>query len=406
MIALERILTFLVLFSLVVKADGTERHPNVILILTDDQGSVDVNCYGAEDLATPHMDRIAERGVRFTQFYSAAPVCSPSRAGCLTGCIPQRAGVPGNVGQNNGLPPEQVTLAEMLRASGYATAHIGKWHLGHHPSMMPNAQGFDYSFGHMGGCIDNYSHFFYWNGPNRHDLWQNGMEIHRSGEFFGDMMVAEATEFIEANRDRPFFIYYAINMPHYPYQGDAKWLQHYRDLPYPRNLYAAFLSTVDERIGHLLTKLDELQLTDETIVILQSDHGHSEEERAHFGGGSSGPYRGHKFDLLEGGLRVPAMISWPGVLPEGETRDQFATGCDWFPTLATLCNAEIPRHRIDGKDIVPLIHSSDATSPHTSFYWESGGQKCCERELGNSTSTSQNRRFSTIFPLTWARQLT
>ncbi|MCA9215190.1 MAG: sulfatase-like hydrolase/transferase, partial [Planctomycetales bacterium] len=141
-------------------ARESDRQPNVILILTDDQGSVDVNCYGATDLSTPHMDRLARHGVRFTQFYSAAPVCSPSRAGCLTGRVPQRAGVPGNVGQQNGLPPDQVTIAELLKQKGYATAHIGKWHLGHKPTMIPNAQGFDYSFGHMGGCIDNYSHFF------------------------------------------------------------------------------------------------------------------------------------------------------------------------------------------------------------------------------------------------------
>lgn len=218
-------------FCLLISVAGaSERKPNVILILTDDQGSIDVNCYGASDLATPHMDRLARHGVRFTQFYSAAPVCSPSRAGCLTGCVPQRAGVPGNVGQKNGLPPEQITIAEMLKVNGYSTAHIGKWHLGHEATMIPNAQGFDHSFGHIGGCIDNYSHFFYWNGPNRHDLWENGIEIHRSGHFFGDMMVDQATQFVESNRDKPFFMYFAINMPHYPYQGDEKWLRYYSTL--------------------------------------------------------------------------------------------------------------------------------------------------------------------------------
>ncbi|NQV23435.1 MAG: sulfatase-like hydrolase/transferase, partial [Rhodopirellula sp.] len=145
------------------------RQPNVVLIYTDDQGSVDVNCYGTKDLITPSLDDLASRGVRFTQFYAAAPVCSPSRAAMLTGRVPQRAGVPGNVSSDHGkagMPTEQITIAEMMKKAGYATGHVGKWHLGYTPETMPNGQGFDSSFGHMGGCIDNWSHFFYWNGPN------------------------------------------------------------------------------------------------------------------------------------------------------------------------------------------------------------------------------------------------
>lgn len=371
------VLAFLVCSTSLVRAEV--RKPNVILILTDDQGSVDVNCYGASDLATPNMDRLAESGIRFTQFYSAAPVCSPSRAGCLTGCVPQRAGVPGNVGQHNGLPAEQMTIAEMLKPAGYNTAHIGKWHLGHKSTMTPNAQGFDHSYGHMGGCIDNYSHFFYWNGPNRHDLWENGIEVYRSGEFFGDIMVQQALHFMETNKDVPFFMYFALNMPHYPYQGDEKWLRYYDDLPYPRKLYAAFLSTVDERIGKVMARLDELKLTKNTIVIFQSDHGHSVEERAHFGGGSSGPFRGHKFELLEGGLRVPAIISFPGSLPEGEVRNQFATGCDWFPTIGSLTETVLPERKFDGRDLTAVIRSADAKSPHDVFCWESGGQNAVRK---------------------------
>jgi arylsulfatase A-like enzyme len=160
---------------------GAEKRsvPNVIIILTDDQGSADAHCYGAQDLQTPAMDSIAARGVRFTQFYSAAPVCSPSRAGLLTGRYPLRAGLTGNASSRQGDPgmPPQATLAKMFKAAGYATAHIGKWHLGFTPETMPNGQGFDYSFGHMGGCIDNLSHFFYWDGPNRHDLYRNGKEV-------------------------------------------------------------------------------------------------------------------------------------------------------------------------------------------------------------------------------------
>lgn len=355
---------------------ATDR-PNVLLIYADDQGSVDLNCYGATDLVTPHLDALAGRGVRFTQFYSAAPVCSPSRAALLTGRYPQRAGVPGNVSSaagHAGMPSSQITLAELLHEAGYFTAHVGKWHLGYTPETMPNGQGFDHSFGHMGGCIDNFSHFFYWNGPNRHDLHRNGTEVFADGRFFPDLMVEEIEGLLEAPREKPFFIYWAFNVPHYPYQGDEKWLRYYTErLPYPRNLYAAFLSTLDERIGRVLQKLDTLGLRDDTIVIYQSDNGHSVEERAHQGGGSAGPYRGHKFSLFEGGIRLPAMISWPGHVPEGEVRRQFATACDWLPTVLDLCGVAPAGHEIDGFSLRPLLVSANAPSPHTLFHWQSGG---------------------------------
>jgi arylsulfatase A len=354
---------------------ASDRPPNVVLILTDDQGTVDLNIYGAEDLQTPHMDGIAHRGVRFTQFYAAAPVCSPSRAGLLTGRYPLRAGVPGNVSSTEGdagMPNAQVTLAETLQAAGYATAHIGKWHLGYTPETMPNSQGFDYSFGHMGGCIDNWSHFFYWHGPNRHDLHRNGQRVYHDGVYFPALMVEEAAAFMERHRDRPFFIYFAMNTPHYPYQGHARWLEHYRHLDYPRNLYAAFLSTQDEYIGQLLAAIDRLELTGHTIVVFQSDHGHSHEERAHFGGGSAGPYRGAKFSFFEGGLRVPAMIAWPGTLPEGAVRGQVAHSCDWLPTLAALCNAPLLEADIDGVSLVEVIRSPDAAPPERVLHWQTG----------------------------------
>lgn len=349
------------------------RKPNVIIIFTDDQGTVDMNCYGAGDLATPHMDALAKRGTRFTQFYAAAPVCSPSRVGLLTGRTPQHGGLNGNVRPGSeGMPSRQITIAEELKKAGYVTAHIGKWHLGHLEDTVPNGQGFDYSFGHHLGCIDNYSHFFYWNGPNRHDLWRNRKKVYEPGKFFPDLMVEEAGEFIEKNKEKPFFIYFAMNTPHYPYQGEPEWLEHYRDLPYPRNLYAAFLSTMDERIGELIAKVDEAGLKEDTIIIFQSDHGASEEVRAHGGGGSAGPHRGAKFSLYEGGIRVPAILSWPGHLPQNEVRGQLATGCDWFPTILELCGVESSGHRLDGQSLLPLLASEEAASRHEIFHWKSG----------------------------------
>ncbi|MEM0896539.1 MAG: sulfatase-like hydrolase/transferase [Verrucomicrobiota bacterium] len=370
-----RIFLVSILFSLVgvLAVSGEEdRKPNVILIFTDDQGTLDAGCYGAEDLETPALDAIAARGVRFTQFYAASAICSASRAGLLTGRTPVTAGVPGNVGLTaEGLPSSEVTIAEALQDAGYKTAHIGKWHLGNHEGTVPNGQGFDYSFGHHVGCIDNYSHFFYWNGPNKHDLFRNNEEVHYPGEFFPDMMVAESIAFMEKNKDDPFFIYFALNLPHYPYQGDRKWLKRYKDLPYPRNLYNAFMSTMDKRIEQLLDSLDQLGLTEDTIVIFQSDHGHSTEERAHFGGGYCGPYRGAKASLYEGGIRVPALISWPGNLPEGVVRDQLAVSCDWFPTILDLCGVDMPEldRPIDGKSLVRVMESEEAPTEHAYFHW-------------------------------------
>ncbi|MCH2402021.1 MAG: sulfatase-like hydrolase/transferase [Pirellulales bacterium] len=383
------------------------RKPNVIIIYTDDQGSIDLGCYGSPDLKTPHMDRLADQGVLFTQFYAAAPVCSPSRAGLLTGRFPVRAGVPGNVSSQRGkpgMPTEQITIAEALQTAGYATAHIGKWHLGYTDATMPNGQGFDYTFGHMGGCIDNYSHFFYWNGPNRHDLWRQGKRIRADGEYFPALMVAEAGQFIERHREQPFFLYFAMNAPHYPYQGHAQWLRYYqqRDVPHPRTLYNAFVSSEDDYIGQLMAKLEQLGIREETIVILQSDHGHSTEQRAHFGGGSAGPYRGAKFSLFEGGIRVPAIISWPQQLPQGAVRHQMGHSCDWLPTLAAYCNADVSQLDLDGTSLVEVI-ADDRPSPHDVLHWSIGNSWAVRsgkwKLLSKPRDTSQGPTQGPVTPL-------
>jgi arylsulfatase A len=391
-------------FALVVMA--VERSPNVIVIMADDLGSVDLGCYGTRDLHTPHIDALAERGVRFSQFYAAAPVCSPSRAGLLTGRWPVRAGVPTNCASQAGaagaLPPQELTMAEMFRDAGYATAHFGKWHVGYTPETLPQQQGFDHSFGHMGGCIDNYSHFFYWSGPNIHDLWRNGREVYHDGQYFPDLMEADASRFMQQNRDRPFFIYYALNSPHYPYQGEAKWLEYFKELPHPRRLYAAFLASQDERLGRLMATVDSLGLRENTIVVFQSDNGHSTEERAHYGGGSAGKYRGAKFSLFEGGIRVPAVISWPSHIPSGETRDQVAHACDWLPTLAQLSKVTPPAVHLDGRSLSEVINDSTVPSPHANhpLHWQVGiGQNAdwAVREgawklLGRTTDSSDGRK--------------
>jgi len=357
----------------------SQKQPNVIVILTDDQGTVDLNIYGAKDLYTPNMDRIAKEGTMFTQFYAGAPVCSPSRAALLTGKTNLKAGLEGNVPvpeyadrwQQYGLPSSEITLAEMLKKNGYYTALIGKWHLGHRPENLPNAQGFDYFFGHQRGCIDNYSHTFYWDGPNKHDLYRNVEEVYYDGMHFSDLMVDEIKQIIDTKKTEPFFIYWAFNAPHYPYQGTKKWLDYYKDLPTPRKEYAAFISNTDEKIGAVLDYLEQHQLREDTIIIFQSDHGHSLEERAFWGGGSAGIFRGSKFSLFEGGIRVPALISYPKKLPKNQTVDVACIEMDWFATLAALTQTPITE-TIDGQNLLPLIENPKLPSPHKVMHWQFG----------------------------------
>jgi len=350
------------------------RRPNVVLIFTDDQGTIDVNCFGSKDLYTPNLNALAGRGTRFTQFYVAAPICSPSRASLMTSRYPQRAELTSNAGGKRGMPGHQVTIAEMLKAAGYRTAIFGKWHLGEQPEMSPLAQGFDEFLGHKGGCIDNYSHFFYWSGPNRHDMWRNNKEHWEDGNFFPEMVVREAHRFMEENRDRPFFLYLPFNVPHYPLQGQEKYRNMYAAFEEPRGSYAAFVSTLDEKIGKVIHKIDLLGLRENTMVIFLSDHGHSVEARTFGGGGNAGPFRGHKFTLWEGGIRVPCIVSWPGHIPEDEVRDQIAISMDWIPTIAHYCGVKCLDRTVDGKNIASVIASAKSSSPHKVLHWQHANQ--------------------------------
>ncbi len=361
-----------------IPAAETAARPNVLLVFADDQGTLDVNCYGSKDLHTPALDDLARRGVRFSQFYVGAPVCSPSRAALLTGRYPQRAGVPGNVSSHpghEGMPTEQLTLAEVLREAGYRTALVGKWHLGTVPECSPTAQGFDQFFGHKAGCIDNWSHFFYWSPPHFHDLHRNDQEVYEDGQHFTDLMVREADRFITADSKRPFFLYLAFNIPHYPLQPLERFRKMYRlgdhSEGWERREYAAWIATLDDGVGRVMARIDELGLRDNTLVIFLSDHGHSAEPRANFGGGNAGPYRGNKFTLWEGGIRVPCIASWPGNIPQNEQRRQMGVSVDWFPTICGFAGVDLPERILDGKDLRPVIGSAAAPSPHEVFHWQS-----------------------------------
>jgi len=362
----------------------TKRPPNVILILSDDQGTLDANCYGGEDLYTPNIDALAKRGVRFTQFYVPAAVCTPSRGALLTGRYPLRNGARDNF---RPLKSNEITIAEVFKRAGYRTGIFGKWHVGDPLEHGPLSKGFDEFVGFRGGCLDNYTHAGYdfqgksvcgckdgGSGPgaNGHDMWRNKEPLHEEGTFFPDIMVRETNRFMEENKDKPFFVYVPFNVPHYPEQGSKEWTQIYKakGMTMPRLSYAAFLSTMDEKIGEILDKVKQLNLTEDTLVIFQSDHGYSTEARAHGGGGYSGIFRGNKFEVWEGGIRVPCIVSLPGVIAENQTRDQIATSMDWLSTCAAICDIKVPEISLDGKNILPIIKSSKATSPHKILHWQ------------------------------------
>lgn len=348
------------------------RRPNVILVVSDDQGSRDLGCYGASDLHTPHLDALAARGILFDQFYVASPICSPSRGALLTGRYPRRNGLETNAGGENGLPADEVTLANLFKDAGYHTALFGKWHLGMSDAMSPSARGFDEFFGHKEGCIDNYSHFFYWSGPNRHDLWRNNDRVHEDGVFFPDLVTREALRFLEEHREQPFFLYLPYNMPHYPMQAKPEFDALYEGMEQPRRRYAAFVSTLDDCVGRVVEKVDSLGLRGNTIILFLSDNGHSVEERAFHGGGSAGPFRGHKFTLWEGGIRTPCILSWPGAVPEGYVQAGTVSSMDWLPTLAAYCGLNRPERTVDGKDLSGFLGKGAIDGLHGELHWMVG----------------------------------
>lgn len=292
----------------------------------------------------------------------------------MTGQFSKRAGLTSNAGGNAFMPVEKETIAERMKSNGYRTGLIGKWHMGDRIEHGPNAQGFDYFWGFRGGCVDNFSHFFYWAGPNRHDLWRNDREIFAPGKFFTEESLKEVRKFTAEDKTKPFFLYWAVNMPHYPLQPTEKWLDYYASLPDPRRMYAAFVSTFDDYLGELRTFLKAEGVSENTIIVLQSDNGHSMEERNFFGGGYSGPYRAGKFSMFEGGIRVPAIISWPKELPQGEMRNQIAMNVDWFPTLVALCGLSSEGMEVDGKNLLPLIKDGSVPSPHEVLHFDCGNQ--------------------------------
>lgn len=353
------------------------RTPNVIIFYADDMGIGDVGCYGCKDIRTPNIDALAADGVRFTNYYSAAPVCSPSRAAMLTGRYPARAGMPGNAHSlpgHGGLPTTEITIAELAKSRGYATALIGKWHLGFDTGTRPNDQGFDEFFGFHAGCIDYYSHMFYWQDPPNHDLYRNRQEIHEEGQYMTDLIAREAVRFVSTHSDKPFLLYAAFNAPHYPMQAPERLRRMYADLPPNRAIYAAMVTGMDEAIGKILDAVRQRGLLADTLVFFASDNGATIEMRANGSGGSNAPYRGYKFSLFDGGIHMPAIIRWPNGIPQGQTRDQLVCGIDVLPTVAQAIGTTAPTDRtIDGISWMPIMQNA-AAAGHDRLCWKSGQQ--------------------------------
>ncbi|GAA1596058.1 MULTISPECIES: sulfatase family protein [Kribbella] len=363
--------------------------PNIVIVYTDDLGWGDLGCYGSPEIRTPHIDALADRGVRMTDWYSNSPVCSPSRASLLTGRHPAHAGVESILGakrDTSGLPP-QSTLASTLAEAGWRTAIFGKWHLGVEPGSAPLRHGFQHHVGFRAGCVDYYSHIMYWGVRYPiHDLWSDDTEIWNNGEYLTDLITDRAVEFIEDSRHtaEPFLCYVAYNAPHYPMHAPEDAMAKYAHLPWDEQVMAAMVSRVDDGVGRIVEALRQTGRLDDTIIFFSSDNGPSAEERNWLGGeeiayagGSTGGLRGHKGSVFEGGIRVPGIWSWPAVLPAGRTCEVPSMMMDVTPTILAAAGLE-PDADLDGEDLLPAL-SRGRTDSERVLSWEYEGQLAVRR---------------------------
>ena len=380
-----------------VLAAGPDR-PNIIVFVADDLGYGDMSCMGAPDVRTPNLDSIAESGVRFTNWYSNSPVCSPSRASLLTGRYPGNAGIRSillGIRTTPGLTQDVATMASALREEGYRTELAGKWHLGSAPASRPEAHGFDRTFGPLSGGVDYYSHIYYsphtrrviirgepYVGAPLHDLWQDGEEVYRDGEYMTEMIGERAVEAVEsyANQSDPFFLYVPFTAPHFPMHAPQKYKDRFSHLPWEKMIMAAMISAMDDAVGDVLAELDAQNIRENTIIFFMSDNGPSREIRnwldgtqSSYHGGSTGRLKGHKFSLFEGGIRVPAVMSWPSRIPAGQVIDEPLAAMDVFPTLLRAAGGDPAEFDLDGKEFWDVVMQG-AISPHDYLFWEQGDQ--------------------------------
>ncbi|MBC8469596.1 MAG: sulfatase [Planctomycetes bacterium] len=354
--------------SSLTQASGIDQ-PNVIIIFCDDVGYADVGVFGAKGYKTPHLDRMAAEGVKFTDFYAAAPSCTPSRAALMTGCYPQRVSLPNVIGPSAkvGISSGEQTIAEVLKPLGYATACYGKWHLGHHPKFLPMRHGFDDYFGL----------------PYSNDMWPK----HPTSDRYPDLPLIEgervieynpnqtqlttwyterSVRFIEKNKDKPFFLYLPHSMAHVPLFVSDKFKGKSE-----QGLYGDVMMEIDWSAGQILSTLKRLGIDKKTLVIFSSDNGPWLSYGDH--AGSAKPLREGKGTTFDGGQRESTIMRWPGRIPAGTVCKEPASTMDILPTVAKLTGAALPAHTIDGRDIWPLISGRPgAKSPHEAFFYYSG----------------------------------
>ncbi len=347
----------------------------------DDQGYQDLGCFGSPNIKTPNLDRMAAEGMKFTDFYAAASVCSPSRAALLTGCYPPRVGITKVLFPRDtiGLNPEEITIADILKTQGYATTCIGKWHLGHLPEFLPTSNGFDSYFGvpysndmdrvkgKKKGLDQSWKEkdFSLWNVPLMRD--ERVVERPAKQTTLVERYTNEAVRFIEKHQDRPFFLYLPHTMPHIPlFVSDEFYTED------PKQAYRVTIEQIDWSVGRVLKALKDTDVDENTLVVFTSDNGPWLSMKHH--GGSALPLRDGKFSTYEGGMREPCIMRWPKRIPAGAVCNEVCGTIDLLPTIATLAGGSAPQDRvIDGKDIWPLMAGqSDARSPHEAFYYYRG----------------------------------
>jgi len=400
------------LITLAISLAAKARPPNVIVILTDDQGYQDLGCFGSPNIRTPNVDRMAAEGMRFTDFYVGAPVCTPSRAALLTGCYPERAGkLPVLFPHSDrGLNPDEVTIAELLKGKGYATACIGKWHLGHLESFLPMKHGFDSYYGipysndmWLDPTAKLAKEVILREGVTRETLkdWadrkrgKNLVPLMRNDEVveypadqstLTKRYTQEAVRFITSSREKPFFLYMPHTMAHIPLYASSAF-----EGKSDAGLYGDCIEEIDWSVGEILKTLRELAISEHTLVVYTSDNGpwklaQDAKVKGNMNrrvGGSALPLRGHKFTRWEGGVREPTVMWWPGRVPAGSTCSELASTIDLLPTVAELAGTAVPADRvIDGKSIVPLLEGRPgATTPHAAFFYGTEGVRAGKWKL-------------------------